>query len=303
PVKRTITGVASVALILCLAPAVGAQTAVPASDDAAYKAAHDRFVVGARLLREGKREHNPAKLERAYLEFRQGNSVYSRSKAGLLDLVESELATNRMLDAMNHLREYARLHGAPDSGEYKTNFQQQWDIAFQATGHVRVVAPATARIVLDGAQSAGVAPLADPVDVAPGHHRVEALGTAEPLRAEVDATTGVVVDALLAPHAVASLPPQVAGAFPRATSRHAADRADRSAGRWPSPPVLATDSDMGRDRRGDRSGLSRSRRDVRGRGERGREPCVDDPGANRDQGMRGCCGTIWRLSGPELRLE
>lgn len=231
--KPTTYGLASMALILSLARAAAAQTPAPAADDAAYKAAHERFVVGARLLREGKREHNASKLERAYLEFRQANSIYPRSKAALLDLVESELATDRMLDAMKHLREFVRLHGPPDAGEYKTNFQQQWDIAFKGTGHVHVVAPPNARIVLDGTQEAGVAPLSDPVDVPPGHHHVQALGIAEPLDIDVEADAGVLVDAVLAPRAVATVqppvaPPPTASSGTRMTSAPAADEGDAS---------------------------------------------------------------------------
>jgi hypothetical protein len=208
-VNATLRGLAGVALVLTVAASAAAQTA-PVPDDVAFNAARERFVLGARLLREGKREHDATKLERAYLEFRQGIVVYPRSKPGLLDLVESELATNRTLDAMKHLREYVRLHGRPDSGEYKTNFDQQWDIAFQATGHVHVAAPPNGRVIIDGRDEAGIAPLPDPVDVPPGHHRIEALGLSEPLRTEVDASAGAVVNAVLTLAAVAPIPLQAA---------------------------------------------------------------------------------------------
>lgn len=221
------------ALALLLATNAAAQPS-PKADDAAYQAASERFAEGARLLREGKREHNVPKLERAYLEFKQANAIYPRAKSGLLNLIESELATNRSLDAMKHLREFLRLHGRPESGELSSIFQEQWDLASQATGHIRVDAPPGRRIVLDGKDEAGVAPLADPVDVPPGHHMLEAEG----LRAEVDAAAGVVVDASLAvPSAVQ--PP--AGAPPPPTPSSVPMEGPPSTGSLPPAPPDAVE--------------------------------------------------------------
>jgi len=178
-------------------PGPATAQAVPAQQsDSALEAASDRFEAGKRLFREGQREGNTSKLERAYFEFKAAYAIYP-GKGTLLNLIETELATGRSLDAMKHLREYERAHGLPDErSEYRAPFQAHWDAAFKATGHIEVQGPASMRVVVDGGDEAWFTPITQPIDVITGHHTLDATG-AENLRTEVYAPAGTIVRASL----------------------------------------------------------------------------------------------------------
>jgi hypothetical protein len=176
-------------LLLASAGRTWAQTEPPRTP--ALEAATERFEAGKRLFREGRKEHDPSKIERAYFEFKEAYAVYP-GRGTLLNLVETELATGRDLDAMRHIREYVRTFGEPEQhSEYHRTFETQRLAAFNATGHIEVEAPSGLRLVVDGKDEAVVTPLANPVDVSVGHHVVELIGS-ETLRAEADASAGVV---------------------------------------------------------------------------------------------------------------
>lgn len=176
-------------MAVLLAAAAAAGQAPPGKNDPALQAIAKQFEEGKRLFREGKRLHDAAMLERAYFDFKAAYAVY-QGKGALLNLVDSELATNRSLDAMKHLREFLRVNGPPDGhSEYGRVFQEEWSAAFAATAHIVVEADPSLRLLVDGKDDAGITPLADPIDVAPGHHVVESSG-AEKLRAETDVLVG-----------------------------------------------------------------------------------------------------------------
>jgi hypothetical protein len=185
------------AIVLVDATPTAAQQPARSSNDA-YGEARKRFDEGKRLIREGKREGNAAKLEMAYVEFKEAYVLYPHAKASLLNLVDSEIATDRLLDGMKHLRQFVREHGTPDEvSEYGKAFRQHWDSAFQATGHIEVEAPPSMRVLVDN-EEIGFAPLATAVDVSPGHHTIEGIGP-QSLRAETDAPAGAIVRASLEP--------------------------------------------------------------------------------------------------------
>jgi hypothetical protein len=162
----------------------------------ALEAATVHFEVGKRLLREGRRDKNAPKVEGAYDEFKAAYALY-QGKGTLLNLVESELATGRNVDAMKHLREYQRRYGLPDEkSEYGKTFKEQWELAFRTTAHIVVVGPPALHIVMDGKDDGELTPLAEPIDVMPGHHAVDGVGT-ERLHAEVDALSGTTVRSAL----------------------------------------------------------------------------------------------------------
>jgi hypothetical protein len=176
-------------LLLTVCPAARAQ-AEP-SRTPALDAATERFESGKRLFREGTKEHDASKVERAYFEFKAAYAIYP-GRGTLLNLVETELATHRDLDAMRHIREYARSYGVPDEhSDYRRAFDKHSEAAFKATGHVEIVGPARMRVVIDGNDEALLTPLRDPVDLTAGHHVIELVGSAT-LRGEANASAGAV---------------------------------------------------------------------------------------------------------------
>jgi hypothetical protein len=196
------------ASVLVAATPAAAQQPVRGSSDVAYDEARKRFDEGKRLIREGKREGNPAKLEMAYVEFKEAYALYPHAKASLLNLVESEIVTGRLVEGMKHLRQFVREHGTPDEvSEYAKAFRQHWDSAFSATGHIEVDAPTGVRVLVDK-EEIGFAPLPTPADVSPGHHTIEAIGP-QSLRAEINAPAGAIVRTSLEPSAAASPPSSI----------------------------------------------------------------------------------------------
>lgn len=204
----------AVALVTCLPATARAQ---PPTHDPAYDAARKRFEEGKRLIREGKREGDRSKLEMGYLEFKAAYALYPRAKAALLNFVEAEVVTDRLVDAMKHLREFVHVHGTPDAAsEYAKPFQLYWEKAFRATAHIDIQAPPVMRIFVDD-DEAGVSPLPAPVDLGAGHHRVDAIGADSKFHADVDATAGEITNVNLVPPAPVPVPPATSAVVAPAT--------------------------------------------------------------------------------------
>jgi hypothetical protein len=231
------------AIVLVAATHAAAQQPARSPNDVAYDEARKRFDEGKRLIREGTREGNAAKLEMAYVEFKEAYALYPHAKASLLNLVESEILTGRQVDAMKRLREFVREHGTPDErSEYAKAFRQHWDNAFKATGHIDIDAPPGVRVLVDN-EEVGFAPLAT-VDVSPGHHTIEGSGP-QSLRAETNAPAGTIVRASLEP------PPAAPPASSTAVSTSFA------------PSVLDSDGKVGRRGGGSRACCARRGRRLR----------------------------------------
>lgn len=178
---------------ILLASATASAQSPPAPNDPALQAISKQFDEGKRLYREGKRLNDRALLERAYFDFAGAYAVY-HGPGVLLNLVASERATGRDLDAMRHLRDFVSAYGVPDEhSEHHHTFQLSWNAVNAATGHVEVVeAPAALHILVDGKEEPGTTPLATPIDVPPGHHVLETSGP-EKLRVEADVVAGSTV--------------------------------------------------------------------------------------------------------------
>jgi len=139
--------------------------AVPASsraDDKAVRDAQARFEEGLGRVKAGD-------FEGARLSFAQAYTVLHKPDI-LWNLALSEQKSGHLVDALDHFRELGRLATSDadraSAGNHVSELMAQ-------TGHIEVLAPAGARVSVDGA-AAGVAPLAQPVDVFPGKHHVEA---------------------------------------------------------------------------------------------------------------------------------
>jgi hypothetical protein len=139
--------------------------AAPAwADDTAQRDAQARFEEGVARLRSNN-------LAGALLSFQQAYAV-AHKPVIVWNLALTEEKTNRPLDALAHFKEFVRL--TPSTDPDRPNAQSHIDALNAATGHIDVEAPTGAGLTMDGTQSLGPAPLADRVDVQPGHHELQA---------------------------------------------------------------------------------------------------------------------------------
>jgi len=152
--------------------------------------AKKHFDEGKRLFREGSREKNTSKLERACGEFRTAYAGFS-SKNVLWNVILCEGATKSTIQQMRHLREYVKRHGTPADGtsEYK-ELHEQWDPAYRNTGHLEIEAPSGAEINVGGETLVQKAPIPDEVDVAIGAHVIEARLGDRSAKTEIAAVAG-----------------------------------------------------------------------------------------------------------------
>ncbi len=183
---------------------VAATHALPASADPpskqpsemAKKLAREHLEKGEKLYAQAATKKKSELFEAAYLEFQTAYAM-NPDDGTLWNLALSEIPTGRHLDAMCHLRLFAREHPEvkePQNPRAK-GFEELWSFAFKRTGHVDIEAPARAPLFLDGKVAIGVAPLADVIDVDPGAHSIEARLPSETPSVTVDAGAGVVVKA------------------------------------------------------------------------------------------------------------
>lgn len=148
--------------------AVFAAAAPAGADDTAQRDAQARFEEGLGRVRADN-------LAGALVSFQQAYAVMHKP-AVVWNLALVEEKTSHPVDALAHFREYLRV--APEADPDRVRAQKHIDGLNAATGHIDVAAPTGAAITVDRTQALGATPLADPIDVAPGHHDVEArLGT------------------------------------------------------------------------------------------------------------------------------
>ena len=173
--------VALAALVLVLAPSVAR------ADDPAMTDAKARFS-------EGVARYKKSDYEGARLAFLQAYVVLHSTDV-LINLALSELNGTQPLDALAHLRQYAKEPTAdPD---VLAKLPRLLNRANALVGHIKVVAPVGATIDVDGTSAPQTAPLDAPLDVAPGAHVVGArpVGANDTLHANVVAVAGDEVNA------------------------------------------------------------------------------------------------------------
>jgi hypothetical protein len=131
----------------------------------------------------------------------------------LWNVIFAEMATDRHVDALAHMRELDRRLHVRDNVAHKKHarFVQMWDEAFAATGHIQVKAPAHARLSLDQRELQQEAPFPDPLDVKPGEHRLVATWSDKSKSEKVTVSAGQTVnvtfeDAPSPPAAATTLP-------------------------------------------------------------------------------------------------
>jgi hypothetical protein len=162
------TRTAAVALLLAFTPVAAssrtafAQTAPP--DDATTKAAHARFQEGVGFFDKGQFENARAAFLQAY--------ALRKHPAVLINLAQSSLRAGHTLEAAKFFTQY--LHESSSlTDAQRGDAEKGLADARTKLGRIDVSAAAGAEISLDG-DKVGTTPLADPVDVEPGTHKVSA---------------------------------------------------------------------------------------------------------------------------------
>jgi hypothetical protein len=193
-----------------------------AADDRANREAEMRFAEGLSAVK-GK------DYEAARLSFAQAYAVLHRPLI-LWNLALSEEKSGHPIEAAGHFRQVTRdMPGAPEAA----GAQKHLDALVAQMGRIEVQAAAGSTFVLDGVDLAGSAPLADPIDVEPGHHVIEVkMAHGEMKAAQVDTVPGQVTHVGFGPADGASAAVVPAPVAPAATeAQGAGSTADREASR------------------------------------------------------------------------
>jgi hypothetical protein len=147
--------------LLAAALIATAAPAARAAGDKAIREAQARFEEGIARVRAGDFEAARVSFAEAYAVIRKPDILWN--------LALSEEKSGHLLEALGHFKQAAR-EAVDDSERVKA--QKHVDVLMGQTGHLEVLAPPGTQLALDGV-AAGVAPLSEPLDVAPGKHRVE----------------------------------------------------------------------------------------------------------------------------------
>jgi len=217
--RRARWGMVTAALLLA------ASSSARADDDRANREAEARF-------KEGLARVKSKDFEAARLSFEQAYAVLHRPLI-LWNLALSEEKTSHPLEALGHFRQVAR--EAPSDAD-RASAQKHVEALLGELARIDVQAPAGTALALDGASVAGTAPLADPLDVMPGHHVIAATLTGGVAKSsDVDAVAGQVAHVSFA----ADPPAPVVAALPAAAPVAAAPA---SAAPLPDVPPLPESS-------------------------------------------------------------
>ncbi len=202
-----------------------ASSSAYAADDKATREAEARFNEG--LARVKTKDYEAARLS-----FEQAYAVLHRPLI-LWNLALAEEKTSHLLEAIAHFRQVAR-DAASDAD--RASAQKHVDALAGQLGRIDVTAPPGASLRLDGGDVVGTAPLADPLDVTPGHHVVEAQWPPAGSKSfDVDAPAGQLAHVTFTADAPApAAPPAAAPPAPVATSVVE-----------PSPPPAPPPADQG----------------------------------------------------------
>ncbi|WP_437693427.1 hypothetical protein [Sorangium sp. So ce176] len=205
---------APVLLLSFIAPALLTEaglTSSPLSEPSSFAQSSDPVTEVARQRYEdGVKAYDAGRFEDARTAFRQ---VYTLKQhpAVLLNLGQSELRSNHLEDAGNHLQQFLREHTTATPEQRAAAEKAIADVK-RRTGFIVVVADANgADISIDGTL-VGKAPLPDPVFVTPGKHTLFATYQDRSATTQVDAKIGAATPATLTLGTTGAAPAPVAGA-------------------------------------------------------------------------------------------
>ena len=156
----------ALALLFAFAPVSLGSTAAFAqqADDPSIKAARARFQEGVGFYDKGEFENARAAFLQAY--------ALRKHPAVLLNLAQSSLRSNHALEAAKYFQQYLR-ESQNLSPAQRADAERGLSESRQKLGRVEILAPAGAMLMIDG-EGVGTAPLAEPIDVEPGPHKVKA---------------------------------------------------------------------------------------------------------------------------------
>jgi hypothetical protein len=170
-----LAAVVAAAATLAAAPAA-------AADERDTREAKERFEEGLARAKIGD-------WEGARRSFQQSIAVVP-SQTALFNLALAEEKCARPVDATVHFKEYTRKFTLTD--DERAQAQRHITELAAKIGHIEVQAPSGTALTLDGSLNAGIAPLSEPLDVAPGHHTIEAMLSQGAKSLGVDAVAGQV---------------------------------------------------------------------------------------------------------------
>jgi hypothetical protein len=214
-----------------------------AADDAVTEVARQRYEDGVKAFDAGRFEDARAAFLQVY--------ALKRHPAVLLNLGQSELRSNHLEDAGNHLQQFLREHKAA-TPDQRATAEKGIAEAKKKTGFVIIIVDANgADLSIDGT-TIGKSPVLDPVFVKPGKHTVFATYQGKSGTTQIDAKAGTAAAANLtlgtagaplpaapipapAPAAPAPAPPGPATPPPAAATPPPAQPAPAPAPSYPPP--------------------------------------------------------------------
>ena len=140
--------------------------------------------------REGRASLEGGDFEGARLAFVQAYALDAEPRY-LCSLAQAEAKGGHPLEALAHFRQYLRLPAVTED-ERRAASSFVADVSAK-TGHIRVETVAGATITLDSTTEVGTTPLVDPIDVAPGPHRLRATKGAQSATATIAPGAGETV--------------------------------------------------------------------------------------------------------------
>ncbi len=180
---------AALMVLATAAPAAGA-------DDKATRDAQARFAEGLARVKSGDYEAARISFTQAYVVLHKPDILWN--------LALAEEKSGHSLEALRHFKELTSTAAADTD---RANAQKHAAVLMAQMGHIDVTAPSGTLLTLDGVQSAGSAPLAEPIDVTPGRHVVEGKLADGTKSATVDAVAGETAHVTLVPDAPSTATP------------------------------------------------------------------------------------------------
>ena len=152
---------------LCVAAALLGALPALAQPDPATAEAEQRYKEGIAL-------HDRGREQDAYVKFAQAYAVL-KTPPILFNLARTEQLTMRLVEANAHFREYLALPDQRLIPKESRDKARAYAAELRGQlGHLAITAPAGASISIDGAELGARAPIAEEIDVMPGHHVIVA---------------------------------------------------------------------------------------------------------------------------------
>ena len=220
------TWVRCAALLLAVSALMGGSTARAEEKDAVTEMARRRFQEGVKFFDQKRYEEARGAFLQAY--------ALKRHPALLLNLAQSEIRSGHPAEAARHFAAFLREAANPSALE-RSEAEKGLREARSKLARIQISAPSGAEVFVDG-ETVGQAPIADPVDVTPGTHTIEArLGT-KTASTSVSVVVSRLAAATVSFESAPPPPPPVAEPPPSAAAPPQAPAEAEPAAPAPEPP-------------------------------------------------------------------